>query len=69
MVNLLADKCPRCADEKHDIFACPYVKAIEFDGDNISRVEFLTPIDYPRQLPPEAGALDGRSYPKLGEKR
>lgn len=67
MANLLADKCPRCGDEKHDIFACPHVKALEFDGDNISRVEFLTPVDFPRPAAAEPGAIDG-SYPKLGGK-
>lgn len=40
--------CRRCG-EPHDIMACPHVKSVEFaeDGERITRVEFLTPVDYP----------------------
>lgn len=56
-------KCPRCG-APHDLFACQYVKAIEFadgfvDGSpsppRIARIEFLTPADYgraPAETPP-----------------
>lgn len=45
-------KCRRCGDD-HDLFACPHVKALEFEGGWVMdagqpflrRVEFLTPAD------------------------
>lgn len=46
---------------------CPYVKAIEFSPDSpltVTRVEFLTPLDYPR-----AAGVDEEPetpYPKMG---
>jgi hypothetical protein len=62
--------CPRCGDgHDHDWPRCPQVKALEFSAENkISRVEFLTPLDYHRfqlQLPTAATA-QGASYPRLG---
>lgn len=64
------DKCRRCGDG-HELFACPHVKAIDLDGDAITRVEFLTPADFPReQTPkPEGAAVDGDNYPRLGATR
>jgi hypothetical protein len=59
--------CPRCSG-KHEIIACPHVKAIEFedgDGQTIRRLEFLTPNDFPRADPRAAPAPD--NYRKLGD--
>lgn len=55
-------KCERCGKD-HPLVTCPYVKAVEFSADNshILRVEFLTPIDFPRQQIAETGP----DYPKL----
>ena len=52
---------------------CPYVKAFEFaeDGERVTRVEFLTPADYPAMKNPDpaaAGEGSAESYPKLGPK-
>lgn len=67
------DKCCRCG-EPHDIITCPYVKAVEFDdtGENILRLEFLTPADYgpapaaQRSQTTAAGEVD---YPRMGPKQ
>ena len=60
-----ATPCRRCG-EAHDVVACPFVKAVEYDDltGTIRRLEFLTPADYPsikeiKVEPPEA------DYPKL----
>lgn len=49
---------------------CPYVKAYEYDAEGrITRVEFLTPVDYhPTKLSQAASADadDGPGYPTLG---
>lgn len=44
-------KCLRCRlNHEDDPAACPQVKAIEFDASgNVVRVEYLTPVDFPRQ--------------------
>jgi hypothetical protein len=72
MSDAPADKCPRCGGD-HAIIACPHVKAIELehggDFNSISRVEFLTPLDFPRETSKPADAPDGDSYPKLGASR
>lgn len=66
-------KCPRCQHE-HPIFACPYVKALEFEDADLTlirRIEFLTPGDYgPAPAPPKAEkgpAAGPQDYPRLGE--
>jgi hypothetical protein len=61
--------CRRCGGD-HEIVACLYVKAIEFDDDgDIARVEFLTPADYPPAPPVAPTAPIEKptevSYPKL----
>jgi hypothetical protein len=56
--------CARCG-QTHDIIACPHVKAVEFDGDSITRIEFLTPVDYPQAAKPEPSAVDGDGYPRI----
>jgi hypothetical protein len=60
--HLVMDTCRRCGDA-HDLFACPYVKAIDLDGDKITRVEFLLPIDFPPKRP---DAAPEENYPRLG---
>lgn len=49
----LPPRCWRCG-EPHEIFACPHVKALEFEDGHVfgggssprvSRIEFLTPAD------------------------
>jgi len=67
------DACARCG-EPHEIIACPFVKAIEFeDGDGrlIRRIEFLTPADYgpPAWHQQPEPASEAAAYPKLGDKR
>lgn len=66
--------CGRCGAD-HDIIACPFVKAVEFDDAmRVSRIEFLTPADYaqprvvkaPDDAPPAAGPSN---YAKLGQKQ
>jgi hypothetical protein len=56
------DTCRRCG-ETHDLFACPHVKAIDLDGDKITRVEFLLPIDFPQRPEPVAE----EDYPRMGK--
>lgn len=60
----MADECQRCG-EPHTIFRCPHVKAIEMDGEKITRVEFLLPIDFPPARPEPPPEVD---YPRLGAK-
>lgn len=61
--------CARCG-QTHDIVACPHVKAVEFEGDSITRIEFLTPMDYPRDpaAKPEVTAVDGPDYPRISRR-
>lgn len=59
--------CRRCGED-HELIACPHVKALEFDsvtGLMITRVEFLTPIDYWRDKSPETPQVDA-DYPRIG---
>lgn len=59
-----SEKCPRCG-QAHELVACPYVKAVEFDAfGRVSRSEFLTPIDFPREQRQDVEP----DYPRLGPK-
>lgn len=59
--------CRWCGEPKHhDGFACPLVKALDFDvAGNVRRVEFLTAADFPRQPGDETPMPD---YPRKGSK-
>jgi hypothetical protein len=57
----MSDGCERCG-AAHLIQACPHVKAIEIDSTGlITRIEFLTPMDFPqvKQEDPD------QPYPRL----
>ena len=63
--------CRWCGD-KHGRL-CPFVKALEFDGDQkVTRVEFLTPADFGsnrHELEDTREPDDDDPYPRLGPKR
>lgn len=64
-----AAACPRCR-EAHDLVACPYVKAIDFNEDRtVRRAEFLTPADFGPKVAPSKPAADpsADAYPRLGQ--
>lgn len=41
-------KCQYCGD-KHET-TCPQIKAVEYRGSEVVRVELMLPIDYPTQI-------------------
>lgn len=60
--------CHRCGGQ-HEILACPYVKAAEFDGDGkITRLEYLTPADYGPQRREAEKPPEGEPYERLGKR-
>lgn len=60
MSELKQEACIRCGGD-HIIQACPHVKAIEITGGKITRIEFLTPLDYPQTKQEEPQ----QEYPRL----
>jgi hypothetical protein len=56
--------CPRCKlDHEDDPRACPAVKAIEVNVfGQVTRIEYLTPLDYP---PPDKAEAVEPDYPRL----
>jgi hypothetical protein len=60
--------CPRCG-YPHDWLACPQVKAVEFsDVGILQRLEFLTPVDFHKQVGKADEPEPEGDYPKLGGK-
>ena len=57
-------KCPYCG-ENHPNVICHRIKAIEYQGREITRVEFFAPLDYPQQKPEEPE----QDYPRLPRSR
>lgn len=62
--------CRRCGGD-HELIACDYVKAVEFDhtGLIITRLEFLTPADYGpiKASSPDEPPAPRQDYVRLGE--
>lgn len=56
------DSCRWCGQAPHGGLHCPLIKALDFDPlyGGVTRVEFLTPADYPKADPIEPQ----RSYPR-----
>ena len=65
-----SQKCERCGGPHALGPSCPHVKAVEWDPTyfRITRLEFLTPIDYPRQSGVPAEPVGGDGYPRLGRR-
>jgi len=65
----LPTKCRWCG-ETHGV-RCPIVKAYEIDAHGfVTRVEFLTPADYPtNKVPQQPSDVPGEDYPRLGPER
>jgi hypothetical protein len=55
--------CRWCGSDEHVVpTICPYVKALEFDGTIITRVEFFSPVEM--FGPPQRVEAPGDDYPK-----
>ena len=59
-------ECRWCGEQHATPFICPWVKALEFahGDDRVTRVEFLTAADFPKDAKP-ALEMEQADYPRL----